>query len=364
MGTKPRVLVAMSGGVDSSLAAALLVEQGYDVIGATMQIWDKDIREDDAENRGCCSLSAVDDAREVADKIGIPYYVLNFREMFQETVIDYFIREYGTGKTPNPCIACNRFVKFEGLLHKAMALGAQYVATGHYARIAYDDKLGRHTLSKGIDHTKDQSYALYHLNQNTLKHFLMPLGNYTKVKTRELAAEYGLSVANKPESQEICFVPDDDYKSFLAEKSPNALKSGHIVDIYGNILGKHQGLPLYTIGQRKGLGIATGKPLYVVELDSDKNQVIVGSDQDVFARELIAGDLNFITIDKLESPMTVSAKIRYGSKEGIAKVTPLDDGTVHVKFDELQRAITPGQSVVFYDGDMVIGGGIIVKSIR
>lgn len=364
MGTKPRVLVAMSGGVDSSLAAALLVQEGYDVIGATMQIWDKDIPEDDAENRGCCSLSAVDDARRVAEKIGIPYYVLNFRDMFQKTVIDYFVDEYGAGKTPNPCIACNRFVKFEGLLQKALALGAEYVATGHYAKIAYDDKLGRHTLSKGIDHTKDQSYALYHLNQNSLKHFLMPLGTYTKVETRRMAAELGLSVANKPESQEICFVPNDDYKSFLAEKSPEALKPGQIVDITGKVLGKHQGLPLYTIGQRKGLGIATGKPLYVVELDYDKNQVVVGSDKDVFASELIADDFNFITIDSLEKPMTVSAKIRYGAKEGMARIIPLADGKVHVKFDEPQRAVTPGQSVVFYDGDMVIGGGIIIKAIK
>ena len=363
MGTKPRVLVAMSGGVDSSLTAALLVQQGYDVIGATMQIWDKDVPENDVENRGCCSLSAVDDARRVAEKIGIPYYVLNFRDMFEETVIDYFIAEYGAGKTPNPCIACNRFVKFEGLLKKALALGAEYVATGHYARIGYDDKLNRHTLSKGMDSTKDQSYALYHLNQNTLKHFLMPLGDYTKVRTRELAAKFGLLVANKPESQEICFIPDDDYKGFLAEKTPEALKPGDMVDLQGKVIGKHQGLPLYTIGQRKGLGIAAGTPLYVVKLDYDKNQVVVGSNEDVFASELIAEDLNFITIDKLEHPITVSAKIRYGSREGTATVTPLADGGVHVKFDQPQRAITPGQSVVFYDGDMVIGGGIIRKSM-
>lgn len=363
MSTKPRVLVAMSGGVDSSLTAALLVQQGYDVIGATMQIWDKDVPESDTENRGCCSLSAVDDARRVADKIGIPYYVLNFREMFEDTVIDYFVAEYGAGKTPNPCIACNRYVKFEGLLQKALALGAEYVATGHYARIGYDDTLGRHTLSKGIDHTKDQSYALYHLNQNTLKHFLMPLGDYTKVRTRELAAEFGLSVANKPESQEICFVPDDDYKGFLAEKSPDSLRPGNIVDVHGKIVGQHQGLPLYTIGQRKGLGIAAGKPLYVVKLDFANNQVIVGSNEDVFSSELIAEDLNFITIDRLEKPITVSAKIRYGSREGVAVVTPLTEGRVHVRFSEPQRAITPGQSVVFYDKDMVIGGGIIKNSI-
>jgi len=362
---KPRVVVAMSGGVDSSLTAALLVHQGYDVIGATMQIWDDSLPESEAEDhQGCCSLSAVSDARRVADKLGIPHYVLNFRQMFQETVVDYFIQEYAAGRTPNPCIACNRYVKFEGLLKKALALDARYIATGHYARIGFDDKRGRYTLCKGIDTTKDQSYALYHLTQHTLQHFLMPLGDYTKVQTRQMARELNLSVADKPDSQEICFIPNDDYKSFLEEKSPAALKPGEIIDTHGKILGVHKGLPLYTVGQRKGLGIAAAKPLYVVALDNEKNALIVGSDEDVFASELIAGDLNYINVDSLTEPIALKAKIRYSAKEALATVVPQPNGTIHVRFNQPQRAITPGQSIVLYEGDCVFGGGIINQVIR
>ena len=364
MTAKPRVVIAMSGGVDSSLTAALLVHQGYDVIGVTMQIWDTETVQDNPDDRGCCSLTAVGDARRVADKLGIPYYVMNFRKMFEETVIDYFIREYAEGKTPNPCIACNRYVKFEGLLQKSFGLGAAYVATGHYARIEYDEQRGRYLLRKGIDNSKDQSYALYHLNQHTLKHFLMPLGAYTKVQTRQMARDLGLAVAEKPDSQEICFVPNDDYKAFLEDKAPTVLKPGNIIDTHGKILGRHKGLPLYTVGQRKGLGIAAGHPLYVIALDYDRNQVLVGSDNDVFADELIAHDLNFITFDKLEDQMRVAAKIRYSAKEAGAILTPLANGQVNVKFEQPQRAITPGQSVVFYDEDIVVGGGIIRKVVR
>ena len=362
MTAKPKVVVAMSGGVDSSLTAALLVRQGYDVIGATMQIWDSEREETD--ERGCCSLSAVEDARRVADKLGIPYYVLNFRQLFQETVVDYFIAEYAAGRTPNPCIACNRYVKFEGLLQKALALGAEYVATGHYARIGYDVSRGRFLLRKGLDPAKDQSYALYHLNQNTLRHFLMPLGEYTKTETRQMAREIGLAVADKPDSQEICFVPDDDYQSFLAEKAPASLKPGDIVDTRGRVLGRHKGLPLYTVGQRKGLGIAAGRPLYVVALDTDRNQVIVGDDNDVFASDLIAGDLNYIAIDNLTAPLEAAVKIRYSAREAPALITPQADGQVRISFETPQRAITPGQSVVFYEGDIVLGGGIIGKVVR
>ncbi|MDD4599783.1 tRNA-specific 2-thiouridylase MnmA [bioreactor metagenome] len=364
MCAKPRVVVAMSGGVDSSLTAALLVRQGYDVIGITMQIWDNSNLQDDADNRGCCSLSAVDDARRVADKIGIPYYVLNFREMFQQTVVDYFIAEYAAGKTPNPCIACNRYVKFEGLLERARQLGADYVATGHYAIIEYSEAQGRYLLKKGVDNSKDQSYALYHLNQHSLKHFLMPLGTYRKTETRQLASEFELAVANKPDSQEICFVPNDDYKSFLADKAPASLRPGKIVDTMGNVLGEHQGVPLYTIGQRKGLGIAASQPLYVVELDHESNTVIVGASNEVYADELIAADLNFIAIDCLNDKMTVSAKIRYNAIPADAVIMPISENQVKVKFNQPQRAITPGQSVVFYDDDVVVGGGIIQKTVR
>jgi tRNA-specific 2-thiouridylase len=250
------------------------------------------------------------------------------------------------------------------LLKRALALDAQYLATGHYARIGFNEKSKRYTLCKGMDTTKDQSYALYHLTQHTLKHFLMPLGDYTKVQTRQMARDLGLSVADKPDSQEICFIPNDDYKSFLEDKAPASLKPGEIIDTHGNVLGIHKGLPLYTVGQRKGLGIAAGTPLYVVALDNEKNALIVGTDKDVFASELIADDLNLINVDALTEPITLTAKIRYSAKEAPAHIVPQPNGSVHIRFSQPQRAITPGQSIVFYEGDCVFGGGIINKVIR
>ena len=361
-----RVLVAMSGGVDSSLAAALLQTQGYDVIGVTMRLWVSPDFEDEAKHtgRGCCSLSAVDDARRVADKMGAPFYVLNFKEPFREKVVDYFVEEYRRGRTPNPCIACNRYLKFDLLLKKALEMEARYIATGHYARVEYDEASGRIRLKKAKDSGKDQTYTLYNLTQQQLSHTLFPLGDYLKTEVREMAAQHGLAVADKPDSQEICFIPDDDYKRFLREETAVQLKPGPILDLDGNCLGTHRGLVNHTVGQRKGLGLAAGRPLYVVELDVASNALIVGDDRDAFFRALVADDINYILIDQLREPMSVMVKIRYHAKEVPATLTPLPQGKVRIDFVEPERAVTPGQSVVFYDGEDVVGGGIIAEAIR
>lgn len=352
----------MSGGVDSSVAAALLLKKGYDVIGVTMQIWpDMDESRKRTEG-GCCSLSAVDDARRVANKLGIPYYVMNFKDIFEEKVINYFKDEYLKGRTPNPCIACNRYVKFDAMLKKAVAMGIDYVATGHYARIEFDGSRGRFLLKRSATEKKDQTYALYNLTQQQLSRTLMPIGDYTKEQVREMARELGLAVASKPDSQEICFVEDNDYGRFICENTDREIAPGYFVDTEGNILGRHKGIVHYTVGQRKGLGIALGKPMFVVEIDAVNNRVVLGSEDEVFSSSLIADDLNFISIEKLEGEMRVKAKIRYSAREAEAVIQPLPDGKVKVLFDNPQRAITPGQSVVFYDGDVVVGGGVIVKS--
>lgn len=345
----------MSGGVDSSVSAALLKEQGYEVIGATMQIWQT--QEEEERENGCCSLTAVNDARRVADKLGIPYYVLNFRDIFKQKVIDYFIREYQAGRTPNPCIVCNKEVKFEALLDKAISMGIDYIATGHYAQVEFKD--GRYFLKKSVSKTKDQTYALYNLTQSQLARTLFPVGSYDKDKVREIAEKYDLGVAKKPDSQEICFVEDNDYGKFILEHTDSEMLPGDIVDTQGNILGKHNGIFNYTVGQRKGLGIPSNTPLYVIEIDIEKNQVIVGDDSETFSDRLVARDLNWIFIDKLEKEMKVEAKIRYGAQEAPATIKLLKDGKVEVVFDNPQRAITPGQSVVFYDGEYVVGGGVI-----
>lgn len=359
-----RVMIGMSGGVDSSVAAYLLKKQGYEVIGVTMKLWQDDEEYDLIENDGgCCSLAAVEDARAVADKIGIPFYVLNFKDVFKEKVIDYFIDEYLQGRTPNPCIACNKHIKFDDLYRRAMALGCDYVATGHYAKIEKDEETGRYYLVKSVTDKKDQTYALYNLTQEQLEHTLLPIGDYEKDRVREIAKEMGMDVYNKPDSQEICFVKDNDYANYVKRHSKKRIKEGNFVDTKGNILGRHKGIIYYTIGQRKGLGIAFGKPMFVLDIDPKTNTVILGSNDDLFSNELIAKDVNLITVDEITEPIRVEAKIRYSAKPAPATVYNNGKDSIRIVFDEPQRAITKGQSVVMYQGDKVVGGGIIDKSL-
>lgn len=353
---KKKVLVGMSGGVDSSVAAYLLKEQGYEVIGATMQIWQDD-KEFIEREGGCCSLSAVADARRVANKIGIPFYVMNFKDAFKKNVIDYFVDEYMEGRTPNPCVACNKFIKFSSFLDKAMTLGIDYVATGHYAII--EKQNNRYIIRKSEDNKKDQTYALYNLIQFQLERTLMPCGRYKKSEIREIAKKIGLRVHNKKDSQEICFIPDNDHGKYIKNRFPSKVRQGNFVDKSGNVLGTHKGIVYYTIGQRKGLDIALGKPMYVVDINPFRNEVVLGNLDDLLNTELIAKDVNYIPFDNLKEPMEVEAKIRYSQIPSKAVITPMEDGRVKVNFNEKQRAITKGQSVVFYKGDLLVGGGII-----
>lgn len=360
MTERKKVVVAMSGGVDSSLTAALLKDQGYEVIGVTMQIWPSDDPEKEEAQGDCCSLSAVDDARRVADTLSIPFYVMNFRELFEQKVIDLFVSEYLAGRTPNPCIACNRFIKFDAFLNKAVALGADYIATGHYAHIFFEPARRRWAIGKARDDRKDQTYVLYNMTQEQLARTLMPLGGYTKDEVRRMAAGYDLKVANKPESQEICFVTDNDYHRFLREKTGTAIKPGPFLDIRGKVLGQHKGMAYYTVGQRKGLGVTFGEPMYVVALDAERNAVILGRNDEVFGTELVAIDNNFVLYENVTAPIPVQAKIRYSAKPADAIISPVDNGRLRVAFEHPQRAITPGQAVVYYEGDLVVGGGTIV----
>lgn len=354
-----KVVVGMSGGVDSSVAAYLLKEQGYEVIGVTMQIWQD---EDDAvqeENGGCCGLSAVDDARRVAADLEIPYYVMNFKEEFKEHVIDYFIKEYMQGKTPNPCIACNRYVKWESLLNRSLSIGADYIATGHYARVEQLPNK-RYSLKTSKTSDKDQTYALYNLTQEQLKRTLMPVGAYTKDEIREIAEKINLRVANKPDSQDICFVPDGDYASFIEEASETKAKKGNFVTKEGVILGAHKGITHYTVGQRKGLGLALGYPAFVLEIRPESGEVVIGTKEDSLTYTLRADQLNFMSIEDLEGEMDVIAKIRYNHKGAPCTIKKIAEDMVLCTFADLQRAVTPGQAVVFYDGEYVVGGGTII----
>lgn len=356
---KAKVVVAMSGGVDSSVAVALLQRQGYEVIGITMCFG---LKEMNKKRPSCCGIEGIEDARRVAHKLAIRHYVLNFDKYLREKVIKNFVLEYLSGRTPNPCIRCNEYLKFDALLNKAKNLGAQYLATGHYAKIVRSPK---YSLQKARDKYKDQSYFLYRLNQKQLKHILFPLGNYTKSQVRELARKFDLPVKDKPGSQEICFIPDDDYRGFLRRELTRIkagigadLKPGPILDSAGNILGEHRGVPFYTIGQREGLGVALGYPAYVIRIDAKNNTIVLGKKEEVLSRGLIAGDLSFI--DKpVKRKVALSVKIRYNHKEIASKAMVYGGKRVKIIFSKPQFAVTPGQSAVFYKGRQVIGGGII-----
>ncbi len=378
-----RVLVAMSGGVDSSVAAALLLRQGYDVVGVTMNVWPEQdpnavVRED-----ACCSLSAAEDARRVAADLGIPHYVLNLKEVFATRVMDLFYEEYARGRTPNPCVRCNQFIKFDALWPKARALDAAYIATGHYARVERDEAGGRYLLRQGVDARKDQSYVLYPLDQEHLARTLLPIGHYHKDEIRALAHQLGLSVAGKPESQEICFINHGHYSESLAERFPNAMRPGPLVTVDGVTVGRHAGIGAYTVGQRKGLsmapaagqrgsqggaptagtGLAANEAAYVVGIEAASNTVVIGPRRALYAAEALAGELMLTSVHALEYGRPVLARIRYKSEKVPARAYPLEGNRLRVVFDTPQRAVTPGQAIVLYDDDVVLAGATIDSTV-
>ena len=358
MENRKKAIIAMSGGVDSSVAAYLMKEAGYDCIGVTMKLFQN---EDVGVSRAhtCCSLDDVEDARSVAYALGMHYYVFNFSDRFREDVIDRFVNAYEHGATPNPCIDCNRHLKFDKLYHRARELDYEYVVTGHYSRIAQDPETGRYLLKKAADPTKDQSYVLYAMTQEQLAHTLFPLGDMTKAEARKIAEAQGFINAKKHDSQDICFVQNGDYASFIEQYTGKQYPEGDFIDAAGNVLGRHRGIIRYTVGQRKGLGVAFGEPMFVCAIDPAANTVTLGRQEELFSSVLTAGDVNLISVPEISAPMRVQAKVRYRQAEQWATVTQIGEREVRVEFDAPQRAVTKGQSVVFYDGDTVVGGGTI-----